>query len=255
LVYAGCDLGAVSAKVAIVENSDILAFAILPYRSHPRQAAVEAMDRALAQAGLSAEQIERCLSTGFGEKAVPYADGVIPEIVCLPRAVTELNPRVRTIVDVGGYGCGAISIDNEGHYSESAITDKCVAGIGKFIEVMAKALEMPLDELIQASLSSRTPALVTNQCVVFAESEVISLVNDGRNRVDIFAGIARFVAAKITGLVGRVDVEGELALAGGVAKNSIVVREVEQMLGLKLADLGGCDPQLLGAYGAALMAQ
>ena len=254
-IFAGCDLGILSAKVAIIKGSDILAFEILPYKNHPKQAAIEVMDRTLAKAGLSAEQIDYCLSTGFGKRAVPYADGIMPATLCLHRAIRELNPKVRTVVDVGGHSFTAFNIDNNGKVSESAITDKCAAGTGRFIEVMAEALEMSVEELSRVSLASNNPLRVTNQCVIFAESDVISHVHDGNDPVDIFAGIASAVAAKIAGLVRRISVNEEVAMTGGVAKNCIVVRDFEKELGVKLANLAGIDPQLIGAYGSALMAE
>jgi len=248
-------LGILTAKVAVIENNDILAYGILPYRNHPKQAAVEVLNRAVAKAGLSEEQIDCCLSTGFGKKAIPYAYGVVPDMVCLHRAVRELNPTVRTVIDVGGHSFTAFNIDDNGKISESAITDKCAAGTGKFIEVMAKALEMPVEELSRASLSSNNPVAITNQCVILAESEVISHINVGYDRFDIFAGVAAAVASKIVGLVKRINVDEEVAMVGGVAKNGIVVRDFEKKLGLKLANLGGVDPQVLGAFGAALTAK
>jgi predicted CoA-substrate-specific enzyme activase len=255
VIYAGCDLGILSAKVAIIENNDILAFEILPYKNLPKQAAVEVMDKALAKACLSEEQIDYCLSTGFGKKAVPYADDNAPDVMCLHRAVRKLNPGIRTVIDVGGHTFTAFNIDDNGRITESAITDKCAAGTGKFIEVMAKALEMPLEELSEASLSSNNPLRITSQCVILAESDVISYVNDGCDPFDIFAGIASTVAAKIVGLVRRISVNEEVAMVGGVAKNSSVVKDFEKDLGLKLADLAGVDPQVIGAFGAALMAK
>jgi predicted CoA-substrate-specific enzyme activase len=255
LIYAGCDLGVAAAKVALIADNGDLAFDIISYKSPTPQAATDAMVNAFAKAGLSGKKIDRCLSTGIGGKAVPYSDGVIPETVCLSRAVRQFNPRVRTIIDIGGQCTEAFNIDSQGVVGESAVTDICVAGLGMFIEVIANALEMPLDELIQASLGSKNPLPIANQCVVFAESEVISLINEGRDKFDIFAGVASAVAARIVGLVRRIDVIEEVALVGGVAKNSIVVKDLEEKLRLRLASLNGFDPQLLGAYGAALVAR
>jgi predicted CoA-substrate-specific enzyme activase len=254
LIYAGCDLGIVSAKAAIIQNSDILAFEILPYKSYPKQAAVDVMDKALAKVGLSREQIDSCLSTGFGKNAVSYANGAVPSLVCLHRAIRELNPNIRTVIDVGGHSFAAFNIDDNGRIAATAVTDKCAAGTGKFVDVMANALEKPVEELSQASLSSNNPIPITNQCVIFAESEVISHINNGCDRLDIFAGIASAVAAKIVGLVKRVDVNEEVAMIGGVAKNSIVVRDLERKLGLRFANLG-VDCQVIGALGAALIAK
>lgn len=255
MIYAGCDLGIVSAKAAIVEDSDLLASEILPYKSFPDQAAVQVMDMALAKVGLSAKHVDHCVATGFGGKAVPHTDGVIPDIICLHRAVRQLNPRVRTVINVGGHTFMAFNITDNGTIGESAVTDKCAAGIGMLIDVMANALEMPLDELIRASADSRHPLYINNQCPIFVESEAISLINDGHDPFDIFAGIASSVATKIAGLVGRVNLNKEVVMVGGVAKNSIVVRNLEEKLGLSLANLDGVDPQIVGAFGAALMAK
>jgi len=255
LIYAGCDLGVAAAKVAIIDDNGNFAFDIISYKSPIPQAAVDAMVNALAKAGLTDRKIDRCLSTGLGGKAVPYSDGVVPDTICLSRAVREFNPRVGTVINIGGQSTEAFNIDGKGGVGESAVTDMCVAGMGMFIEVIANALEMPLDELIRASLGSKNPLPIANQCVVFAESEVISLINEGYDKLDIFAGVASAVAAKIAGLVRRIDVIEEVALVGGVAKNSIVVRNLEEKLELKLASFTGVDPQVLGAYGAALVAR
>ena len=255
MICAGCDLGIVSAKMAIIDGDEVLSLEVLPYKHHPRQAAIEVMDRALARAGLSPEQVDSCLSTGFGKKAVPYANAVVPDMICLHRAVRELNPRVRTVVDVGGHSFTAFNIDDNGRVSATAVTDKCAAGTGRFVEVMADALEMTLDDLAGAALSSDNPVRITSQCVILAESEVVSHVNDGHDPVDIFAGVACSVAARIVGLVRRVDVNEEVAMTGGVAGNAVVVRELERRLGVKLAGLGGVDPQVVGALGAALAAR
>jgi predicted CoA-substrate-specific enzyme activase len=254
LIHAGCDLGILSAKAAIIRDAEILALEILPYKNHPREAAIEVMDRVLARANLPEDQIDRCLATGFGKTAVSHANGTVPFVTCLERAVRHLNPAIRTVIDVGGHSFTAFNLDDNGRITESAITDKCAAGTGKFLEVMAKALEMPLDELTHASLRSKNPITMTSQCVILAESDVISHVNEGKDRVDIFAGIASSVAANIVGLVKRVSVNKEVAMTGGVAKNSAVVRDLEKQLQLKLADLSGFDPQLVGALGAALVA-
>jgi len=162
---------------------------------------------------------------------------------------------VRTIVDVGGHSFTAFNIGNNGYMTAEAITDICAAGTGRFLDLMAEVLEMPLDEISRRSLRSKNPVHITSQCVIFAESDVISHINEGRNPVDIFAGIAHSVAGRIAALVRRIDVDEEVAVTGGVAKNPIVMRDLEKELGLKRAKLNGVDPQVLGAYGAALMAR
>jgi predicted CoA-substrate-specific enzyme activase len=246
LIYAGCDLGILSAKAAVIRDGEVLAFEILPYRNLPRQAAVEVMDRAFAAAGVTREQVEYCLATGFGKNAVACADGIVAHIMCLQRAILKLNPKVRTVIDVGGHSFTAFNMYPDGRIAETSITDMCAAGTGKYLEVMADALETPLEELSRSSLSSTNPLPITHQCVVLAESDLITYVNDGHDPLDIFAGIGSSVAARIAGMVKRIAI--------GVARHPIVARELEKELGLKLAGLGGVDPRLLGAYGAAILA-
>ncbi len=254
MICAGCDLGIVSAKAVIVRDGEVLAAEILPYGSLPRAAAAEVMERAVTRAGLSAGDVRCWVATGFGGKAVPGAVDVAPAVMCLHRALRELNPRVRTVIDVGGNSLTAFNIDGGGRMGAGSITDACAAGTGKFIEAMAVVLETPLDEFSSAALRSANPARITGQCVVLAESDVISHINDGTEPDDIIAGIASSVADKIAGMVRRIDVNEEVALVGGVARNAAVVRCLESELRLRLAGLAGMDPRLVAAFGAALMA-
>jgi len=254
-IYAGCDLGIRSAKVVIIENGTILASEIVPYKSFPQKAAAAAMEGALHRAGVSGDGIVPCLSTGFGHKAVGFADRTAPDVTCLLRGLRVLNPQVRTVIDVGGHALIAANIGQNGDMLETAIIDAGTFAIGLFIEVMAKALEFPMEELAAGSLASENPSPIANTCVVFAESEVISLINEGHSRFDVFAGIALSVAAKIASMARRIDILPEVVMTGGVAKNAVVTREVERQLGLKFADLGGVDPQIVAAFGAALLAE
>jgi predicted CoA-substrate-specific enzyme activase len=255
LLYGGCDLGVVSAKAAIIDDNGPLAFEILPYTGFPQEAATAVMEKALARAGVSRSSIARFLSTGFGGKAVPHSDGVAPDAVCLQRAIRKLNPNVRTVINVGGHSFAAFQIDATGGLGESAITDFCTAGMGMLLEVLSAALELSVDELIRESGSPGRPVFIDNQCPVFAESEAISLINEGYDRGDVYAGIVSAVSNKIAGQVRRLGVVQEVAMVGGVAKNRLVMANLEKNLGLRFADLGGFDPQIIAAYGAALLAR
>jgi predicted CoA-substrate-specific enzyme activase len=255
LLYAGCDLGVVSAKAAIIDDGGPLAFEILPYTGFPQEAAAAVMGKALARSGLAHVNIARFLSTGFGGRAVPHSDGVVPDTVCLQRAVKKLNPRVKTVVNVGGHSSTVFHIDDAGGLGESVITDMCTAGMGMFLEATSAALEVPLDDKAwESSSSGRTP-FIDNQCPIFAESEAISLINEGYDKYDVFSGVISAVANKIAGLVRRLGVMEEVAMVGGVAKNRRVMAILEKNLGFRFADLGGVDPQIVAAYGAALLAE
>jgi len=253
-MYAGCELGAVTARVVIIEDDAMVSSETMPYKKLPVQAAVEAFERALSKADLPADRIEYCVATGFGKKAVPYADAESAEVVCLNRAFRLLNPNVRTVIDVGGQSMRAINFSQNGKVLDSTVNEKCAAGTGRFIEVMAKALELPIEEVSVLAFESKDPVSITSQCGVFAESEVITYVNEGRERADIVAGIARSVAAKVSSLVRRISLEEEVAMVGGVALNAGVKKFVEEELGVKLAALEA-DPQVFGALGAALVAR
>ena len=253
-MYAGCDLGAVTARVVIVEDDAIVSSETMPYKKLPVQAASEAFERALSKADLSPDRIDYCVATGFGKKAVSYADADSAEIVCLNRAFRLLNTNVRTVIDAGGQSMRAINFSQNGKVLDSTVNEKCAAGTGRFIEVMAKALELPLEEVSVLAFESKDPVAITSQCGVFAEIEVITYVNEGRNRADIVAGIARSVAAKVSSLVRRISLEQEVAMVGGVALNAGVRKFVEEELGVKLAALEA-DPQVFGALGAALVAR
>ncbi len=254
MAYAGCDLGIVTAKVAIVEDGNILALEALPYRSHPKEAAIRVMEIALNSAGISSGQITRCLATGFGAIAVPYADDIVDSDICLIRALERLNPQARTVLEVGAHSIMAFNMEENREKDESAIIDECAAGTGRFVEIMAKALEIPLEKISEAATRSRNPVRITSQCVVLAESDVISFKNDGYEPVDIFAGVLDAVSARIEGILRRISLEGELVMTGGLARNPGVRRDLETRMNLKLADLGGVDPQSVGALGAGLLA-
>lgn len=243
-----------SAKAAIVDDSGLLAFEILPYTGFPQDAAAEVVEKAMARAGIARGGISRLLSTGFGGKAVPHSDGVVPDTICLQRAARKLNPGVKTVVNVGGHSFAVFHIDDTGGLGESAITDMCTAGMGMFLEAISTALEVPLGDMtVEARPPGRTP-FIDNQCPVFAESEAISLINEGYDKHDVFAGVTSAVANKIAGLVRRLGVIEEVAMVGGVAKNRIVMAILQQNLRIRFADLGGFDPQIIAAYGAALLA-
>lgn len=254
MLYVGCDLGTVAAKVVVLNDDAVAATKILAYKNLPKQAAVSVLEQALSEVGMPSKAIAACVATGFGRKAAPYATSDAPEVLCLNRGVRYLNSGVRTVIDVGGQSIRAFALSENGKVSESSGNEKCAAGTGKFIEVMAKALELPLEQVGEFSLSSQRPVNITSQCGVFAESEVITYVNDGIDRADIMAGISRSVAGKVASLVRRITVAEPVTLVGGVAKNQGVRRFLEEELGIKLTQLD-FDPQLVSALGAALLAK
>lgn len=253
-IYAGCDLGICSAKVVIVSDGAIFSSETVPYKNLPHKASEAAMAGALRRAGLPPDTVVPCLATGFGDKAVRFADGAAPNINCLLRGLRALNPQVRTVIDVGGHTLRVSNTTDDGELHHTAFIEECAAATGMFIETIARVLEFPVEQLSSASLTSEHPMPITNTCVVFAESEVVSYINEGYSRYDVFAGVVMGVVAKISSVARRIDLIPEVAMVGGVARNAVVRNEVERHLGLRFADLGGVDPQVVAAFGAALLA-
>jgi len=253
-MFAGCDLGTVSAKVVLMDNQQIVATEIMPYQNLPQLAIKEAFENTLSKLGLKSESIDYCVATGFGKKAVPSADNDAPEVVCLNRAFRFLHPEVKTIVDIGGQSMRAININDRGKVLDSTANEKCASGTGKFIEVMGRALELSLDRMSQLPFQAKDPVPITSQCGVFAESEVITYVNDGRESADIAAGIALSVANKVSSLTRRVTLMEKMALVGGVALNAGVVKYIASELEIEPIALD-LDPRIFSALGAALVAE
>ncbi len=255
MIYAGCDLGISSAKVVITENQTILACEIVPYKSYPDKAVASAMEGALRKAGVSKDEVVSCLATGFGRKVVTFADQVDSNEICLFRALRLLNPQVKTVIDVGGHYMIASNITPDWKPLHLAKLDDCAAGTGFFIEMIAGMLEFSMNELNAGSIAAENPIRLTNTCVGFVETEVISRINEGYSQYDVYAGVTKSVAGKIKSLAKKVDMLSEVAMTGGVAKYAGVTREVESYLGIKFADLNGVDPQIVTAFGAALLAE
>lgn len=254
MIVAGCDVGSLTGKAVILNDGDILSYSIVPTTPKPERTARNAMDEALQKGNLVLEDIEYIVGTGYGRVRIPFANSEISELSCHGKGAHSLEPSVRTIIDVGGQDCKVIKVDKAGKILDFAMNDKCAAGTGRFLEVMAKTLELKLEELGPISLEAKSQAKITAQCSVFAETEVVSLMADGIEVADIVAGIHDSIASRIMSLVYRVGLEKELTITGGVAKNIGVVAYLEKRLGVTTTKLS-VDPQLMGALGAALTAK
>ncbi|MFW9823286.1 MAG: acyl-CoA dehydratase activase [Candidatus Thorarchaeota archaeon] len=254
MIVAGCDVGSLTGKAVILENSEILSYSIVPTTPKPERTARDAMDAALYKVNLSLEKIDYIVGTGYGRVKIPFANSELSELSCHGKGAHSLIPSIRTIIDVGGQDCKVIKVDKNGKILDFAMNDKCAAGTGRFLEVMGRTLELKLEELGPISLKSKNQAKITAQCSVFAETEVVSLMADGVEVSDIVAGIHDAIASRIMSLVYRVGLEEDLTITGGVAKNVGVVTYLEKRLGVKSKELA-VDPQLIGALGAALTAK
>jgi predicted CoA-substrate-specific enzyme activase len=254
MIVAGCDVGSLTGKAVILKDGEILSYSIVPTTPKPERTARNAMDEALENGNLSLDEIAYIVGTGYGRVKIPFANSEISELSCHGKGAHSFIPSIRTIIDVGGQDCKVIKVDKNGKILDFAMNDKCAAGTGRFLEVMAKTLELKLEDLGPISLQSKNQAKISAQCSVFAETEVVSLMADGIEVADIVAGIHDAIASRIMSLVYRVGLEKDLTITGGVAKNIGVVAYLEKKLGIETKKLP-VDPQLMGALGAALTAK
>ncbi|MFX1251827.1 MAG: acyl-CoA dehydratase activase [Promethearchaeota archaeon] len=255
----GIDIGSLTTKAVLLNlNSKILGSKVLQVGADPLRTSKKLISDLRSELSLDKEDLLYCLSTGYGRKiATRVFDsedkiGQMTEISCHAKGAHFLNPQVKTVIDIGGQDSKAISLNDRGSAIDFQMNDKCSAGTGRFLEVMAKALETNVEEMGKLALESRNPVSISSTCTVFAESEVISHMAQGKNRIDILAGIHQSVAAKVAGLTNRLKIEAEIMLTGGVAKNPAVKKALEAHLGYSI--LVSTDPQIVGALGAALYA-
>ena len=250
---AGVDVGAITAKAVIFGDGELLATALILAGYDRAAAALQVLDRALAQAGLAREQIDRLIATGYGRVQVPGADRTVTEITCHARGAHYLCPDVRTVIDIGGQDSKGIAVGIGGKVLDFVMNDKCAAGTGRFLEVMAHALEVDLADFGQLALSAPRRATISSTCTVFAESEVITHLATGRPRAEIVAGIHEAIAARVATMVRRIRVQDVVVLTGGVARNAGVARMLEERTGHAI--FVPEHAQLAGAIGAALIAR
>lgn len=251
--FGGCDAGSTYTKCVIIdENGKILAAVTKRSRINPVLSAKDALDEAVSQVdGLnSAEELTYLIGTGYGRNKVPFADENISEISCHAMGVHVTDPSVKAIIDIGGQDVKGIAIDTDGTVLNFAMNDKCAAGTGRFFESMARAFEMSLDEFSNLSLTAKNVIPITAQCAVFAESEVISLVGEGKPMEEIAAGIQLSVAKRCFVMAKKAGAVDSVTLTGGCAKNEGLKKAIEKVLKINVVDLP-TDPQLMGALGAA----
>lgn len=249
---AGVDIGSLTAKAVILESGEIIARSLVLTGHNSRMAGRRAFDLALEEAGLEEAGLDHVIATGYGRLAVDFASEQVTEITCHARGAHSLHPEAHTVIDLGGQDSKAISVDDRGRVSDFVMNDKCAAGTGRFLEVMAHALEIELDDLGPLSLESEAPAAISSVCTVFAESEVVSRVAEGVSKVDIVAGIHQAIASRIYAMAVRIPVKERIVMTGGVARNIGVVTALEKRFGTTLIvpDI----PQHMGALGAAIIA-
>ena len=248
----GIDVGSSSSMVVVLQDGVQVVAQAVVQAGTGSSGPGRALEQVRQLSGLTPEDMDFVLATGYGRTTLPMAQKQMSEITCHAKGVFFQEPSARTIIDIGGQDVKAISLDDRGNIRQFYMNDKCAAGTGRFLEVMSRVLEVDLEEMASYHFRSQSPASVSSTCTVFAESEVISLLSKGTPKEDIIAGVHFSVAAKACALAQRVGVRSEVVMCGGVAQNSGVADAIQRELGQRL--LVTHDPQLTGALGAALLA-
>jgi predicted CoA-substrate-specific enzyme activase len=250
---AGIDIGAGTAKAVILDDKGISAFSVIPVRGDIKKAVEGVIAEALNKAKISQRDLAYVVSTGWGRDAVSFADNSTTEIICHASGVHFLMPQARTIIDIGAQDSKVIKVNDKGRVIDFTMNDKCAAGTGRFLEVMAHVLGLKLEEMGPMSLSSKNPCNISSTCTVFAETEVVALRAQGKAVEDLVAGIHRSIASRIAVMGLGINLVRETVFTGGVAKNIGVQKALEEAGGFKC--MVPEEPQITGALGAAIIAQ
>lgn len=255
-ISAGVDVGSVSSQAVILLDGQLYAYSNMRTGSDSPNSALNAMNWALENTGLTLNDLHYTVGTGYGRVNVPFANRAITEIACHARGGnTMYGPTVRTILDMGGQDCKAILCDEKGKVTNFLMNDKCAAGTGRGMEVFADLLAVSIEEVGDLSLDvEEEPPPVSSTCVVFAKSEASSLLRDGWSKKRVLAAYCSAMAHRVVSLLERIGVEKDFAITGGIAKNSGVVVRLERELNLT-ALKSKYDTQIAGALGAALFAR
>lgn len=256
IITAGIDVGSVSSQAVICADGELWGFNNVRTGSNSPDSARKALDGAIAGTGLTVEDFKFIVGTGYGRVNVPFAHKAITEIACHARGANFMGGSgVRTILDMGGQDCKAIHCDEKGKVTNFKMNDKCAAGTGRGMEVMADLLEVPINEIGDLSFQVDVqPPPVSSTCVVFAKSEAMGLLRDGWPKSKVLAAYCAAMAARVASLLDSVGVQEQFFITGGIAKNRGVVERLEGLLGIK-AIKTELDSQIAGALGAALFAK
>lgn len=248
----GIDIGSTSSKIVIIDDSNTIITSGVVVGGAGTSGPSKVIDDAFHNSGLQWNDIALTIATGYGRVGFKPANKQISEITCHGTGVHFLVPSVRTIIDIGGQDVKALSLTEDGLVFRFLMNDKCAAGTGRFLEVMAKVLETDVNQLGSLSAQADTIVDISNTCTVFAESEVISRLASGISPANVAAGIHQSVARRVASLAARVNVIPDVVLTGGVAKNQGIVKALTETLQLPVLIAPNC--QITGALGAALLA-
>jgi benzoyl-CoA reductase subunit D len=249
MIVAGIDVGGKNVHIVVKKDDRILGKITGPTGIKKAEAVEHLYDEVLKKAGLNRKDVERVVATGSAAKRVPFANGVIPDVAADARGVIKLIPTARTVIDVGAEEGRAIKVDPEGRVLDFAINEKCAAGTGTFIEAMARALEVSVDEMSKIALRSSQTLSMNAQCAVFGESEVVSLIHQKTPKSDIARAVMNAIAGRISSVARIVGLEKDIVMVGGMAKNAGFVDSLKKNLEMEV--IVPEDADYIGALGAA----
>jgi len=248
----GIDIGSITTKIAVMERNRLLTTEVVFTGYDVGKAWTGLLESVLGRLGRRQEEIEGLVSTGYGRESVSVAHKKVTEITCHAEGAKYLYPKVRSVVDIGGQDSKCIRIGGDGSVADFVMNDKCAAGTGRFLEVMARAMGVDLEEFGRMSKRASRPVRISSMCTVFAESEVISLVAKGARREDIIAGIHESIAARTASMARNINIAKPVVMTGGVSKNVGMRDALSKALGVKLEVPE--HAQVCGAIGAAILA-
>jgi len=250
MISAGIDIGSITAKCVILRDSRILSYKVIRVKPELGLTAREVFEETIRIAGIERGEIDVIVATGYGRNVVEFADKKITEITCHAAGASFLFPDTGTVIDIGGQDSKVIAVEN-GRVLDFVMNDKCAAGTGRFIEVMASALGLKIEEVGDLAFRAAKKLKISSTCTVFAESEVVSYLSAGERVENIIAGVCDAIASRIVAMANRVGIKREVVLTGGVAKNLGVRRAIEERIGFEVRVPE--EPQIVGALGAAFL--
>lgn len=248
----GIDIGSTASKCVVMEDGDKILGTSLLVGGIGTKSPAEAVEQALQAAGVTRRDLSGTVATGYGRNRYEDADYHVSELSCHALGAHHIFPTVRTIIDIGGQDAKVIALDGKGRMQNFLMNDKCAAGTGRFLDVMANILVVPVDEMARYCEQARKPAQISSTCTVFAESEVISQLANGVDMADLIAGICGSVAGRVGNLAKRINIVPDVCMSGGVAQNAGVRNALSESIGHPI--LFSPQAQLFGAIGAALYA-
>ena len=235
MYFVGLDIGSSMTKVVIIDEHDkIIVQSTGPTGAEHRRLAYKVMQEALQRADLSIDQISYIIATGYGRINTPFADRQMSEITCQAAGVHSVFPGVKTAIDIGGQDAKGLKID-KGRLTDFVMNDKCAAGTGRFLEVLADTLGIRIEDFGSLSLKAKNKVPVNNFCTVFARDEITARISEGKAIHDVIAGVHDAIAGRVVNMVRKIKIEPEVVFTAGLASNIGVVRAMEEHLGLKVS--------------------